>query len=45
LEMRKGVNDKKRNTNLAVLVRFANVDERTSAALVLFTAHDGVHRT
>ena len=34
-----------RNTNLAVFVRFANVEERASAALVLFTAHDGVHRT
>lgn len=33
------------NTNLAVFVRFANVEERASAALVLFTAHDGVHRT
>jgi hypothetical protein len=34
-----------RNTNLAVFVRFANVEERASAALVFFTAHDGVHRT
>jgi hypothetical protein len=33
------------NTNLAVFVRFANVEEGASAALVLFTAHDGVHRT
>ena len=34
-----------RNTNLAIFVSFANVEERASAALVLFTAHDGVHRT
>ena len=33
------------DTNLAVFVRFANVEERASAALVLFTTHDGVHRT
>lgn len=34
-----------RNTNLAVFIRFANVEEQASATLVLFTAHDGVHRT
>lgn len=34
-----------RNTNLAVFVRIANFEERASAAFVLFTAHDGVHRT
>lgn len=36
---------KKRNTDLAVFVRFANVDKRASAAFVLFTAHDRVHRS
>jgi hypothetical protein len=34
-----------RDTNLAVFVRFANVEKRASATLVLFTAHDRVHRT
>ena len=32
------------NTNLAIFVRFANVDNWASTALVLFTAHDGEHR-
>jgi hypothetical protein len=32
-------------THLAILVRLANVEERASAALVLFTAYDRVHRT
>ena len=41
----KGKNDEERNTDLAVLVRFTNVKERASAALVLFTAHDRMHRT
>jgi hypothetical protein len=44
-EEKKGNNDKERITDLAVLVGFANVKERTSAALVLFTAHDWMHRT
>jgi hypothetical protein len=30
---------------LAVLVRFADIENRASAALVLFTAYDGVHHT
>jgi hypothetical protein len=44
-EEKKGKNDKERNTDLAILVRFANVEERASAALVLFTAYDRMHRT
>ena len=44
-EDKKGKNDKEGNTDLAVLVRFTNVKERASAALVLFTAHDRMHRT
>jgi hypothetical protein len=41
----KGGDDKERNTDLAVLVRFADIENRASAALVLFTAYDGVHHT
>jgi len=33
------------STDLAVLVRLADVEKRASAALVLLAAHDGVHRT
>jgi hypothetical protein len=33
-----------RLTNLAILVCLANVDERPPPALVLFAAHDGMHR-
>lgn len=41
---RKKGSDEGGKTDLAVLVRLTNVEERASAALVLFTAHDGVHR-
>ena len=43
---RKGVKKSGRgNTDLAILVRLANVEKGASAALVLFAAHDRVHRT
>ena len=31
-------------TNLAKFVRLADVDERPPGSLVLFAAHDGMHR-
>lgn len=34
----------KDKTNLAILICLTNVDERPPPALVLFAAHDGVHR-
>jgi hypothetical protein len=36
--------ERKAKTNLAKLVRLANVDERPPPTLVLFAAHDGMHR-
>ena len=33
----------KRQTNLAILVCLANIDERPAPALMLFATHDGMH--
>jgi hypothetical protein len=40
-----GAHEKEGNMDLTVLVRLADVEKRASAALVLFAAHDGMHRT
>ena len=36
--------ERKAKTNLAKLIRLANVDERPPPPLVLFAAHDRMHR-